>query len=105
VFQDLLGLTDSVNFVLYSLVGGVDTVLGPLLGTVGLRYLGEYLGQQTTQSQVYVGLALLVVVYLMPAGVVGAARQLWELRKRLRRQLDDLEEPIGDTVLGGADDT
>src|SRR5205807_1786103 len=28
VFPDLLGLGDSVNFVLYSLVGGVDTVLG-----------------------------------------------------------------------------
>ncbi|MBO0682599.1 MAG: branched-chain amino acid ABC transporter permease, partial [Candidatus Dormibacteraeota bacterium] len=30
VFQDLLGLQNSVNFVLYSLVGGVDTVVGPL---------------------------------------------------------------------------
>src|SRR5207244_603242 len=71
VFQDLLGLTDSVNFVLYSLVGGVDTVLGPLLGTAALRFLGEYLGQETAQSQVYVGVALLVVVYLLPAGACG----------------------------------
>ncbi|HZU18927.1 MAG TPA: branched-chain amino acid ABC transporter permease [Candidatus Dormibacteraeota bacterium] len=84
VFEDLLGLNDSVNFVLYSLVGGVDTILGPLLGTAGLRYLGEYLGQQSTQSQLYVGVALLIVVYLLPAGVIGALRQLWQLRRRIR---------------------
>lgn len=95
VFPDLLGLGNSVNFVLYSLVGGVDTVLGPLLGTAGLRYLGEYLGQQTTQSQLYVGVALLIVVYLMPAGVVGAVRQLWDLRQRLRRGVEAKEE-VGD---------
>jgi branched-chain amino acid transport system permease protein len=87
VFQDLLGLNDSVNFVLYSLVGGVDSVLGPLVGTAGLRFLGEYLGQQTTQSQLYVGLALLVVVYLLPGGVIAALRQLLRLRRRVRGDL------------------
>jgi branched-chain amino acid transport system permease protein len=109
VFPDLLGLGDSVNFVLYSLVGGVDTVLGPLVGTAALRYLGEYLGQQSTQSQLYVGVALLLVVYLMPAGVVGGLRQLWGLRQRFRRRLDTLEpasdEVAIDTVLRSGDDT
>jgi branched-chain amino acid transport system permease protein len=95
VFPDLLGLGDSVNFVLYSLVGGVDTVLGPLLGTAALRYLGEYLGQQSTQSQLYVGVALLIVVYLMPAGVVGAVHNLWSLRRRLRRRLEAAEPEPG----------
>src|SRR5262249_24551855 len=86
VFQDLLGLADSVHFVLYSLVGGVDTVLGPLLGTASLRFLGEYIGQQSTQSQLYVGVALLTVVYLLPSGVVGGLRQLWRLRSRFRAE-------------------
>jgi branched-chain amino acid transport system permease protein len=84
VFEDLLGLSNSVNAVLYSLIGGVDFVVGPLLGTAGLRFLGEQLGQQTTQSQLYIGIALLVVVYLLPAGVVGGVRQLWHLRLRFR---------------------
>ena len=103
VFPDLLGLADSVNFVLYSLIGGVESVLGPLLGTALLRYLAEYLGQQSTQSQLYVGVALLIVVYLLPAGIVGGVRQLWGLRQRLRRRLHDLEEepagPSGDVAL------
>jgi len=113
VFQDLLGLANSVNFVLYSLVGGVDTIIGPLLGTAGLRFLGEYLGTtQTTQTQLYIGLALLVVVYFLPAGVVGGARQLWHLR-HLVRSRGQADEPLStalareaglDTLLGGADE-
>lgn len=84
VFQDLMGLGSSLNAVLYALIGGVDTIVGPLLGTAGLRFLGEYVGQQSTQSQLYIGVALLVVVYLLPAGVVGGLRQLWQLRYRVR---------------------
>jgi ABC-type branched-subunit amino acid transport system permease subunit len=98
VFQDLLGLANSVNFVLYSLIGGVDTVLGPLLGTAGLRFLAEYLGQQTTQSQLYIGLALLVVVYLLPAGVIGGLQRLWQLRQRVRRRGE--REPESDVRIG-----
>ncbi len=106
VFEELLGLGNSINAVLYSLVGGVDTIVGPLLGTVGLRFLAEYLGTQTTQSQLYVGAALLVVVYLLPNGVVGGLRQLWQLRHRVRTSgVVDRDEALArevelDTVFG-----
>jgi branched-chain amino acid transport system permease protein len=98
VFQELLGLGNSVNAVLYSLIGGVDTIVGPLLGTAILRFLAEYLGMRTTQSQLDVGLALLVVVYLLPTGVVGGARQLWQLRRRVRRDRGDPDEPVAGEV-------
>ncbi len=114
VFQEQLGLTSSINAVLYSLIGGVDTIIGPLLGTIGLRFLGEYLGTQTTQTQLYIGVALLIVVYLLPAGVVGGVRQLWLLRDVIRRRgVPEEEEPLTsalareagfDTLLGGATD-
>jgi branched-chain amino acid transport system permease protein len=84
VFPDLLGLANSLNAVLYSLIGGVDYVLGPLLGTAALRFLAETLGQQTTQSQIYIGVALLFVVYFLPDGVTGRVRQLSQLRRRWR---------------------
>jgi branched-chain amino acid transport system permease protein len=105
VFQDLLGLTNSVNFVLYSLIGGVDTVLGPLLGTAALRFLSEYLGTtQATQTQLYIGLALLVVVYFLPAGVAGGARQLWRLRHLVRSDETMDATLVVDSFLGGADE-
>jgi branched-chain amino acid transport system permease protein len=98
VFPDLLGLANSVNAVVYSLIGGVDSVLGPLLGAAGLRFLAEYLGQQTTQSQVYIGIALLVVVYLLPDGITGRVRQLLHLR-RLGRSGGAAEVPATGTTL------
>ena len=103
VFEDLLGLANSVNAVLYSLIGGVDTIVGPLLGTAGLRFLGEYLGTQTTQTQLYVGVALLVVVYFLPAGFVGGLRQLWRLRHLVRsRGRAGLDEPLSAALAGEA---
>src|SRR5579859_6860882 len=72
VSQDLLGLSNSLNGLLYALVGGAEhVVLGPLLGAAGFRYLTDSLGRLTSQSSLYIGLALLVVVYVMPGGILG----------------------------------
>jgi branched-chain amino acid transport system permease protein len=105
VFQDLLGLTNSVNFVLYSLIGGVDTILGPVIGTAALRFFSEYLGTtQSTQTQLYIGLALLVVVYFLPSGVAGGVRQLLRLRNLVRSD-ETLDATVAlDGFLGGGAD-
>ena len=87
VFPDLLGLANSLNSVVYSLIGGVSSVFGPFLGAAGLRYLSEYAGQRSTQSQVYVALALLVVVYLLPNGILGSLRGLAAVRAAIRSAL------------------
>jgi len=72
VSQDLLGLTNSLNGLLYALVGGAEhVILGPLIGAAGMRDLTDSLGRLTSQSSLYIGLALLVVVYLMPNGILG----------------------------------
>ena len=72
VSQDLLGLTNSLNGLLYALIGGAEhVILGPLLGAAGFRNLTDSLGRLTSQSALYIGMALLVVVYLMPNGVLG----------------------------------
>jgi len=72
VSQDLLGLGNSLNGVLYALVGGAEhVILGPLVGAAGFRLLTDVLGRITAQSSLYIGLALLVTVYVMPNGVLG----------------------------------
>jgi branched-chain amino acid transport system permease protein len=77
VFQDLLGVQNSLNGLLYALIGGVDTIIGPLLGAAGLRYFVESVSKHSTQSSLYIGAALLIVVYFMPEGVLGLARRVW----------------------------
>ncbi|HLZ27279.1 MAG TPA: ABC transporter permease [Chloroflexota bacterium] len=72
VSQDLLGLGNSLNGLLYALVGSAEhVILGPLLGAAGFRYLTDSLGRLTSQSSLYIGLALLVVVYVLPNGLLG----------------------------------
>jgi branched-chain amino acid transport system permease protein len=76
VFIDLLGLNNSTNGLVYALVGGVDTILGPLLGAAVLRALTDQLSRGSTQSSLYVGIVLMLVVYFVPDGLVGSWRRL-----------------------------
>jgi branched-chain amino acid transport system permease protein len=76
VSEDLLGLSNSLNGLVYALVGGVDHILGPLAGAAGFRYLTENLSRRSTQSSLYIGITLLIVVYLMPNGILGLLRTL-----------------------------
>ncbi|HTE87279.1 MAG TPA: branched-chain amino acid ABC transporter permease [Dehalococcoidia bacterium] len=77
VFQDLLGIQNSLNGLLYALIGGVDTIVGPLLGAGGLRFFIESVSRHSTQSSLYIGAALLLVVYFLPEGVLGLVRRGW----------------------------
>jgi branched-chain amino acid transport system permease protein len=75
VFIDLLGLANSTNGLVYALIGGVDTILGPLLGAAMLRALTDQLSRAGTQSSLFIGIVLLLVVYLIPEGVLGLWRR------------------------------
>src|SRR6185369_2759782 len=81
VHQDLLGLVSSTNGLVYALIGGVNTILGPLIGAALLRYLNDSLSRGSTQSSLYLGIVLMLVVYLIPDGLLG----LWH-RYRSRRR-------------------
>jgi branched-chain amino acid transport system permease protein len=84
VFIDLLGVGNSTNGLVYALVGGVDTIIGPLLGAAFLRALTDQLSRSGTQSSLFIGIVLMLVVYLLPDGVLGLWRRF---RLRMRRQV------------------
>jgi len=92
VFIDLLGITNSTNGLVYALIGGVDTILGPFLGTALLRALTDQLSRVGSQSSLFIGIMLMLVVYLIPEGVLGLWRRF--MRRRFPRQGDrSLETP------------
>ena len=82
VHQELLGLQSSTNGLVYALIGGVSTIVGPLLGAVSLRYVSDLLSRGSTQSSLYLGIVLMLVVYLLPDGILG----LWQRYGRRRRR-------------------
>jgi branched-chain amino acid transport system permease protein len=85
VHQELLGLQSSTNGLVYALIGGVNTIVGPLLGAVALRYVTDLLSRGSTQSSLYLGIVLMLVVYLMPDGMLGLWQQYRPRRKRTAR--------------------
>ena len=76
VFTDLLGLNNSTNALVYALVGGIDTILGPLIGAAVVRGLTDQLSRGSTQSSLYIGILLMLVVYFAPDGLVGVWRRI-----------------------------
>jgi len=94
VHQDLLGLGNSTNGLVYALIGGANTILGPLLGAAVLRFVNDTLSRGSTQTPLYLGIVLMLVVYFVPDGLLG----LWERFTNRRRaaggeQAFGLEEP------------
>jgi branched-chain amino acid transport system permease protein len=66
-----------------TILGGMDTTLGPVIGAVVLRILEEvarhYIGG--VGYQVVYGIVIILFIVGMPNGLVGAARRLFRSRK------------------------
>lgn len=64
----------SILPLLYVLLGGAGTVLGPFLGALLMFYLIDLASGLTTAHLLMVGVALLVLVLFAPKGILGALR-------------------------------
>ena len=64
----------SILPLLWVLLGGAGTVLGPLLGTALMFYLLDLASRVTDATLLVVGLALILLVLFAPRGLLGALR-------------------------------
>ncbi|HUN52320.1 MAG TPA: branched-chain amino acid ABC transporter permease, partial [Candidatus Sulfotelmatobacter sp.] len=86
VFQ-LASLTDvewqaSGEVVLMTLVGGLGTVFGPIVGAVVVETMQTYLSQYAGEwVQVIQGVIFVIVVLLFRRGIVGELLAYWHRRK------------------------
>lgn len=72
VFPSILGIPRSVDALVMVLLGGVQTVVGPLLGAVAYAGLQEQLVRISDLWRLVLGLAILAMVILFPGGLAGA---------------------------------
>lgn len=71
VTPGLFSLGQSAEIIIWCIVGGLGTLVGPVLGAAVLGYLKFALGQQTAvDNSLIMGLILVVVVLVLPRGVV-----------------------------------
>jgi branched-chain amino acid transport system permease protein len=67
----------SILPLLWVLLGGAATTLGPLVGTLFMYYVIDFTSFYTSAYLLVVGVALILLVLFFPKGVLGTIRQRW----------------------------
>ena len=67
----------SIYPLLWSLLGGIGTILGPLVGTAFMFYLVDVASGLTSAYLLVVGVALVVLILWFPRGILGTVRAKW----------------------------
>jgi branched-chain amino acid transport system permease protein len=72
----LISIPTSVDFLVMTLLGGVQTVLGALVGAAAFHAIRDFLLPLTDHWRLLLGLAIVAIVLAFPRGIVGAALDL-----------------------------
>lgn len=108
VTPEVFSLYNTALTIIWVIVGGRGTLIGPVLGAFGLFYLTSGLGTQSViNNNLLLGIILVLFVLFVPKGIVPLVIGLWdgrrrkrsnrrkEMKLRRRRSRIDLEQGIG----------
>ena len=85
ITPDVFNLYNAALAIIWVIIGGRGTLIGPVLGALILFYLTSFLGRQAVVNiNLFLGLVLIVFVLVVPNGIVPSLVQLWD-RRRSRR--------------------
>ena len=73
---DILHWTFSGKIVFFTVLGGFQTFFAPIVGAVIFNYLETYAVGHTVYWQMVLGIVLVALVLVLPAGIVGTVRRL-----------------------------
>jgi branched-chain amino acid transport system permease protein len=75
VFPTYISISRSVDALLMVLLGGVETLSGPLAGAAVFVGLQEQLSRATDLWRLLLGVIIILLVVAFPQGIAGAAQQ------------------------------
>jgi len=97
----IFGLAQSAQIIIWVIVGGLGTLVGPVVGCMLIQWLTTQIGtQQTFNSNLVLGAILVVFVLLVPRGLVPSLGDL--LARLFRRRPVEPAEPVGRVEEGRA---
>ena len=67
----------SISPLLWTLLGGAGTVVGPLFGTGIMFYLIDFISEITKNYLLVVGIVLILMIIWFPLGIMGSVRRKW----------------------------
>jgi len=81
ISPDSMGVGRSVDGLVMVLLGGVQTLAGPLVGAVTFTWLQDSVARNTDYWRALLGGIILLLVLLFPQGIAGFARQVFMRRR------------------------
>jgi urea transport system permease protein len=96
VTPSVFSLRQTAEVLIWVLVGGLGTLLGPILGAMVLGAVKLYLGEQTViDNSLVLGLLLIIVVLGVRRGVVPTLQSWWVARARRRARKPGARRRLG----------
>jgi branched-chain amino acid transport system permease protein len=81
VSPSTVALTQSVEGLLMTIVGGVGTLFGGIVGAAALISLENVISAYTERWQLVLGLVFIVIMIFAPEGILGRLRTLLARQK------------------------
>jgi branched-chain amino acid transport system permease protein len=74
----MISIGMSIDFLMMILTGGIQTVMGPLVGTAVFHSVKDFFMPLTDFWRFFLGVSIIAIVLIFPRGVVGAIEGLRE---------------------------
>ena len=85
ISPETMSVGRSVDGLVMVLLGGIQTLAGPVVGAVTFNWLHDTVARNTDYWRAMLGGIILLLVLLFPQGIAGYARQLFERRSAKSR--------------------
>jgi len=77
ISPEVLYVSKSIDGLVMVLLGGIQTLVGPLVGALSFTWLHDTVARNTEYWRATLGGIILLLVLLFPEGIAGAARRLF----------------------------
>jgi branched-chain amino acid transport system permease protein len=88
ISPETMSVGKSVDGLVMVLLGGIQTLAGPVVGAFSFTWLHDVVARNTDYWRAMLGSVILILVLLFPQGIAGSVQLLWE---RLRHKTSPQE--------------
>ncbi|KQP23129.1 ABC transporter permease [Pseudorhodoferax sp. Leaf267] len=82
ISPESMNVTKSIDGLVMVLLGGIQTLAGPVVGAVTFTWLHDTVARNTDYWRAMLGGIILLLVLLFPQGIAGFAKQLFERKAK-----------------------
>lgn len=84
ISPEALHVSKSVDGLVMVLLGGIQTLAGPVVGAITFTWLHDTVARNTDYWRAMLGAIILILVLLFPQGIAGAVKQLFDNKREAK---------------------